>query len=95
MSCDKNKQTKKRILFFSIIGVGIGITSIFLLSYSNNNNLAIILPFLASFAICPAMCAMIGGGIWITNRLFGTKRQSSQQTSKENISDLNEKNMIK
>ena len=79
MSCDdKNKQTKtkKRILFFSIIGGGIGITAIFLLSNTNNNNnLAIILPFLASFAICPAMCAMIGGGIWITNRLFGKDKQ--------------------
>ncbi|MGI0052352.1 MAG: hypothetical protein ACRD8K_11510 [Nitrososphaeraceae archaeon] len=94
MSCDK--QTKKRILFFSIIGGGIGITAILLLSNANNNNnLAIILPFLASFAICPAMCAMIGGGFWITSRLFGTKRQASQQTSKENISDLKEKNTIK
>lgn len=39
--------------------------------------------------MCPAMCVMIGGGIWITNRIFGKKRQANhQQNSKEDVNDI-------
>lgn len=69
-SCNTGKiKTKKKIIIFSSIGLAIAAaTYLAFTTTTNNSATAAAIPALVSFAACPAMCAAIGGGIWLKNR---------------------------
>jgi hypothetical protein len=68
MSCSIGKLTKKKIIMLSLLGVGLTVGSYFVISATNNTAIAAGLPALAAFAICPVMCSVMGGLMWMMNR---------------------------
>jgi hypothetical protein len=68
MSCNTGRLTKKKIILLSLIVVGVTIGIYFVFLTTNNPIIAAAVPALAAFAICPAMCAIMGGLIWVMNR---------------------------
>ena len=69
MACSNTgKITKKKIALFSSIAVAIGATTYFIFTTTNNPALAATIPLILSFAACPAMCAAMGGIMWLMNR---------------------------
>ena len=67
MSCrggngNGGRITKKKVVIFTLAGVGIAATSYYVLTTTNVAAAAALVP-LAGFAACPAMCAAMGGGI--------------------------------
>ncbi|MGH9983583.1 MAG: hypothetical protein ACRD8W_06460 [Nitrososphaeraceae archaeon] len=68
MSCNTGRLTKKKIILLSLLVVGVTIGIYFVFSTTNNPLIAAAVPALAAFAICPAMCAIVGGLIWMMNR---------------------------
>ena len=68
MSCSIGKLTKKNIILLSLLGVGLTVGIYFVISTTNNTAIAAALPALAAFAICPVMCAVMGGLMWMMNR---------------------------
>lgn len=61
-------------MVFSIIGIGITATSYFIFTSANIVG-ALALPAVLVSAACPAMCAAVGGGMWIANRFKKGKFQ--------------------
>jgi hypothetical protein len=72
--CNNGKITKKKVMVFSLIGTGIIATSYITLTGTNIVG-AVALPVVLAFAACPAMCAAIGGSMWIANRFKKGKYQ--------------------
>lgn len=68
MSCNTGRLTKKKIILLSLLVVGVTIGIYFVFSATNNPLIAAAIPALAAFAICLAMCAIMGGLIWVMNR---------------------------
>jgi hypothetical protein len=68
MSCNTGRLTKKKILLLSLLVAGVTVGIYFIYSTTNNPAIAVAVPALAAFAICPAMCAIMGGLIWVMNR---------------------------
>jgi hypothetical protein len=68
MSCNTGRLTKKKIILLSLLVVGVTVGIYFVFSTTNNPLIAAAVPALAAFAICPAMCAIMGGLIWVMNR---------------------------
>lgn len=68
MSCSIGKLTKKKIILLSLLSVGLTVGIYFVISTTNNTAIAVALPALAAFAICPVMCAAMGGLMWMMNR---------------------------
>jgi len=68
MSCSTGRLTKKKIIVLSLLVVGVTIGIYFVFSTTNNPLIAAAVPALTAFAICPAMCAIMGGLIWVMNR---------------------------
>ena len=72
-------MTKKRILV--LVAIVLGITAIiYSISVSTKNFALIALsPFALGFLICPLMCAAMGGGLWLANRLSRKKEKVNSQ----------------
>lgn len=75
MACNTGKISKKKIALFSSIIVAMGATTYFIFSATNNPAIAATIPLILSFAACPAMCAGMGGIMWLMNR----KKKSTEK----------------
>ena len=72
MSCSSTKMTKKRIAVFSAIGAGTA-TILYVAFATHNPSLAALAPTFLTLALCPVMCAVIGGAMWFSNK-FAKKK---------------------
>ena len=95
MSCcggngDGRKITKKKIIIFSSLGAGIAIASYFALTTTNSQAL-VASSTLLGFTACPAMCAVMGGGIWIFNKLSSKKKRNHVYENDNNGTNTNQK----
>lgn len=68
MSCNTGRLTKKKIILLSLLVAGVALGIYFVFLTTNNPIIAAAVPAIAAFAICPAMCAIMGGLIWVMNR---------------------------
>ena len=92
MSCCNNSNSnggrrinKRRIAILSIMGAGVAGAAYF--SVTANPSFGASIPVILAFAACPAMCAAMGGAMWLRRR-FSKKKlsaqvQPSQQEPKE------------
>lgn len=83
MSCNTGRLTKRKIIVLSLLGVGIAAGTYFAISTTNNPAVAAAVPALAAFAICPAMCAAMGGLIWFMNRSSKDKDKEAKFVQKD------------
>lgn len=74
LSCSMAKPSKKWIAIISGISAA-AVTGIYVLG-ANNPMLTVLIPAILTFAICPAMCAAMGGAMW----LFGRSKKNKVQT---------------
>lgn len=72
---------KKKLTILSSIGGGIGIVSY--AAFTINPALGTAAPIILAFATCPAMCAAMGGAMWIQRRKSKKKASSSSATAAE------------
>ncbi|MGH9984968.1 MAG: hypothetical protein ACRD8W_13545 [Nitrososphaeraceae archaeon] len=86
MSCNTGKLTKNKIILLSLLGIGLTVGIYFVFSTTNNPAIAAAVPALAAFAICPVMCAVMGGLMWVISR-------SSKSKGKEQKSPLKDEGM--
>lgn len=75
------RNTKRKVIFFSVIGIAV-IAASYGVFIAANNGAALALSGILGFAACPAMCAIMGGGMWIASR-FGSKRNQKGNSEKE------------
>jgi hypothetical protein len=69
MACHSGKtSTKKKIIIFSSMGIVMATATYLIFTTTNNPAIAASLPALLSFAICPLMCAAVGGLMWFSHR---------------------------
>jgi ABC-type transport system involved in multi-copper enzyme maturation permease subunit len=97
MSCNTGRLTKKKILLLSLLVAGVTVGIYFIYSTTNNPAIAVAVPALAAFAICPAMCAIMGGLIWVMNRSSKNKGkdQSHLLNDEESSSCCSDNNLGK
>lgn len=80
MSCNTEKlTTKKKIILFSSLGVGVAVVMYFVLTTTNNPALAVGIPTVLAFGICPLMCAAMGGAMWISMRFSKNKNKHASE----------------
>jgi hypothetical protein len=86
MSCQGNNR-KRRIAI--VAGAGAGAAGVITyLSLAANPVAAAALPIVLAFAACPAMCAAMGGAMWLSRRFSKRKNQAQvQQQPVVNSSD--------
>jgi hypothetical protein len=72
----------KKVVVYSLVGIAIVTTSYFVLN-ATNNGAAFALTGVLGFAACPAMCAVMGGAMWIA-RQFGNRKNQRVNSGKEN-----------
>jgi hypothetical protein len=83
MSCNSTgKITRKKIVIFSAIGIGIAAATYFAFT-SNNPAIVAVIPLLLVFAPCLGMCAVMGGIMWWKGR----SSKNSKQIKNKNLSD--------
>lgn len=69
MAGDSGKtSTKKKITIFSSMGLVLATATYLVFTTTNNPAIAAALPTLLSFAVCPLMCAAVGGLMWFSRR---------------------------
>ncbi|MEP6576476.1 MAG: hypothetical protein ABJB85_08625 [Nitrososphaerota archaeon] len=73
--CNTGKNTKTKVIAFSVIGIAILATSYFIFTTTNSSRAALAFSGILGFAACPAMCAVMGGGMWIASRFVNKKSQ--------------------
>jgi hypothetical protein len=82
MSCHNmgggGRRSKKRIVAI-ISGAGIAVTGIAYVSLATNPVAAAVIPAILAFAACPAMCAAMGGAMWLNRRISKRKNQTQVQ----------------
>jgi hypothetical protein len=83
MSCNTGRLTKGKIIVLSLLGVGVAAGTYFALSTTNNPAVAAAVPALATFAMCPVMCAAMGGLIWFMNRSSKDKDKEAKFVQKD------------
>jgi hypothetical protein len=81
MSCNSGKFTKRRIITLSLLGVGVAAGIYFAFS-TDNPTIAAAVPALTAFAICPVMCAAIGGLMWFMSRSSKNKDKTEKDVIK-------------
>jgi len=64
-----------------ISGAGVGIAGIAYISLAANPVAAAAIPAVLTFAACPAMCAAMGGTMWLSRRFSKRKNQTQVQQS--------------
>lgn len=84
MSCNTAKITKNKIILLSLLGIGLIVGIYFVFSTTNNPAVAAAVPALAAFAICPAMCAVMGGLMWVISR-SSKKEAKSKEILKDEV----------
>lgn len=74
--CCNNVVTKRKLVIMSLIAIAIVSTFYFILaSTSNISDSGLAIFSVLGFAACPAICAAIGGGMWVANRFTNKKNQ--------------------
>lgn len=88
MACNNGglgRMNKKKIAVLSSVGAGIAVASYAALTL--NPLAGVAAPLILAFVACPAMCAAMGGAMWIRERMAKKKAFSmamaAEQTSKE------------
>src|SRR5437867_886054 len=76
---------KRKIAMIS--GAGAGAAGIAYLSLTANPGAAAAIPAVLVFAACPAMCAAMGGVMWLSRRLKKRNNVMMAQTSKNNVNE--------
>jgi hypothetical protein len=80
-------SNKKMIAIIS--GAGVGVAGIAYVSLAANPVAAAAIPAVLAFAACPAMCAAMGGAMWLSRRFSKRKNQTEVQqpivNSKEEV----------
>lgn len=89
MSCGPRKLTRKRVILYSSLGVGVVGGTYLAFTTTNNPALAAAIPLISGFAICPAMCAVMGGIMWIMSRR--SKNKDSENKDEKSTSKRLEK----
>jgi hypothetical protein len=72
------KITKKKIVIFAALGIGIA-AAVYFAFTSNNPAIAAVIPLLLVFAPCLGMCGVIGVVMWLKGR---TSKNGKQTKSK-------------
>ena len=75
MTCNTARFTKKKIILLSSLMLGVSAATYSVFIATNNAAIAAAVPAISVFAICPAMCAAVGGALWAMNR-FSSKKDS-------------------
>ena len=88
MSCGSGKLTRKKVILYSALGAGATGGTYLAFTITNNPGLAAAIPLISAFAICPAMCAVMGGIMWIMSR---SKNKDSKNKDKKSTSKFLEK----
>ena len=86
MSCyntGRAGSNKKRMIAI-ISGAGVGVAGISYVSLAANPVAAAAVPAVLVFAACPAMCAAMGGAMWLSRRFSKRKNQTHVQQSAVN-----------
>lgn len=68
MSCNSTRKPLKKIIIILAMVIGIGASTYFVFSATNNPVFAASIPLIMSFAACPLMCAAMGGSMWLMKR---------------------------
>jgi hypothetical protein len=92
MSCH-NSNNRKRIAIFAGIGAA-GAAAIGYASLAANPAAAAALPAVIAFAACPAMCAAMGGAMWLSRRFKKRNNVMLAQTVKNDNKDVNEEQLL-
>ena len=80
MSCNTSKlTTRKKIILFSSLGLGIALAMYFTLTMTSNPAVAAAIPTVLAFGACPLMCAAMGGAMWFSNRLSKNKSKHTSE----------------
>ncbi len=82
--CNIGKTNKTKIIILSAIGASILAASYYFF-ISPNNGPVLALSGLLGLAACPAMCAVMGGAMWMASRLGSKKNQkaNSENTNQQ------------
>lgn len=72
------RSNKKRMIAI-ISGAGVGAAGIAYVSLAVNPVAAAAIPAVLAFAACPAMCAAMGGAMWLNRRFSKKKNQTEVQ----------------
>jgi hypothetical protein len=82
MSCHNMQGgcSKKKMIAI-ISGAGIAATGIAYVSLAANPIAAALIPAVLAFTACPAMCAAMGGVMWLSRRFSKRKNQTQVQQS--------------
>ena len=78
-------MTKRKIAIFSSAGAGIGIASYF--AFTTVPAMAAAVPAILTFAACPAMCAAMGGAMFLQKRRSNKKNPSKMAVKEMTISE--------
>lgn len=87
-------HSKKRIIAI-ISGAAIAATGIAYVSLAANPVAAAVIPTVLAFAACPAMCAAMGGAMWLSRRFKKRNNNNIMQTQSlnNNVNELATKNL--
>lgn len=81
MSCSPGKMsTKRKVTIFLSVGLAAAITSYLTFTTTNNPAIASALSALLSLAVCPLMCAVMGGIMWFSRRSSTSNKGNSRNT---------------
>jgi hypothetical protein len=91
MSCHNTGRagSKKKRMIVIISGAGIGVAGIAYVSLLANPVAAAVIPAVLAFAACPAMCAAMGGAMWLS-RCFSKKKKKSQAQVQQSVFNFKE-----
>jgi hypothetical protein len=80
MSChNMGRGSSKKMRIAMISGAGAGAAGIAYVSLAANPAASAALPAVFAFAACPAVCASMGGAMWLSRRFSKRKNQTQVQ----------------
>jgi hypothetical protein len=90
MSCDNGSEnnterrfSKKRIAILFTIGAGVAGAGY--ISFTTNPAIGASVSAILAFAACPAMCAAMGGSMWLSRRFSKKKKQHGRQVQQQQL----------
>ncbi len=84
MTCNNTKRPLKKIILF--LAIGIGASTYFIFTTTNNPAIGASIPLILSFASCPLMCVIMGGLMVAMNRSKKRKEVTKERANpKENM----------
>lgn len=93
MSCGSGMMsTKKKVTIFCSASLAIAIATYLGFTTTNNPAIAAALPALLSLGVCPLMCAVVGGLMWISRRSSISNNMHTHDNHDESIDTCETKN---